>query len=64
MATVRFPDAEAMAVVRRIACDTDDSARCSWATLKSRLSEGGVQVRVPLSNSRPAPSLLLLRVPI
>jgi|EP01043_Picozoa_sp_COSAG02_P038263 hypothetical protein len=46
MATVRFPDAEAMESVRSIACGdvARGSGRSSWVKLKTRLSDGGIVV--------------------
>ena len=46
MASVRFPDAEAMESVQNIACGdvTRASGRSSWVKLKTRLSDGGIQV--------------------
>lgn len=45
---MRFPDAEAMESVRSIACGdmVRGSGRSSWVKLKSRLSDGGIQVSV------------------
>ena len=50
MATVRFPDAEAMESVRSIACGdmVRGSGRSSWVKLKTRLSDGGIQVSPPV----------------
>ena len=46
MATVRFPDAEAMESVRSITCGdmVGGSGRSSWVKLKASLSNGGIQV--------------------